>query len=119
MKTYLNRTLVITAVAGVMAVLAAPVAVASVYPTVRQLEEFGTVELYTTINAVGRVLWMILTGVAIIFFLLGGYRYLTAQGNAEEVKTANKILVYGLVALAVGLVARGLIFLAADILGAP
>lgn len=109
----------IAVVAGVAAVLTAQAAFAAAYPTVRQLDEFGTPELYAAINSVGRVLWMILTGVAIIFFLLGGYRYLTAQGNSEEVKAANKILVYGLVALAVGLVARGLIFLAADILGAP
>ena len=84
--------------------------------TVYQRTVFGTIQVMATLNNLSGILWVVLIGVAIIFFTIGGYRYLTWQGNAEEVKTANKMLIYGLVALAVGLVARGLIYLVNDIL---
>lgn len=74
-------------------------------------------------NIIGNVidtLWIVLIGTSIIFTLLAGFRFLTAQGNAEQVRTAAKMLLYGMVALGVGLVAKGIVFLVEDVItGSP
>ena len=78
---------------------------------------FGFSDLTATIRNLTNALTFILFAVAIIFFLLAGFNYLTAAGSEEKVKTAHKQLIYGLVALAVGIVARGLIFIVVDVIG--
>lgn len=57
--------------------------------------------------------WMltILILVAIIFFIYAGFLYLTSGGEEEKVKTAKGYVVYGLIAVAVGLLAKGFISL--------
>lgn len=69
---------------------------------------FSNVE--ATLDKLIDVLWTVLIAVATIYFILAGYKYLTAGGNPEAARTATKMIFYGMVALAIGLVSRGLIF---------
>lgn len=66
-------------------------------------------------NNLVTMLWVVLIAAATIYFILAGFKYLSAQGNAETVRKANKMMLYGMIALAIGLVARGVIFLVEDI----
>jgi hypothetical protein len=57
-------------------------------------------------DILGWMFWaLIVLGVAM--FLVGGYRYATAGGDAESVSKANKTLLYAAIAIVVGLVAGG------------
>lgn len=57
--------------------------------------------------------WMFtgLLVLATIFIILAGYKYLTGGGNPEKIKEANHQVLYAAVAIAIGLVARGVEFL--------
>ncbi len=48
---------------------------------------------------------------AIIMFLVGGYRYVTSAGDAEKIHSANKTLLYAAIAIVVALVAAGIPYL--------
>ncbi len=41
------------------------------------------------------------TAVAVLFIILGGYRYMTSQGNQDQVEGARKTILYGVIGLAV------------------
>ncbi|MDO8515901.1 MAG: hypothetical protein Q7S28_01475 [bacterium] len=43
---------------------------------------------------------------SVLFIMFAAYRYLTAGGEPEAVKTANKMLLYAAVAVAVGILAK-------------
>lgn len=45
---------------------------------------------------------------AVIMFLVAAYRYLTSSGEPEKVGKANKTLLYGAIAVVVGLLAGGI-----------
>ena len=50
-------------------------------------------------------IWMFTGVVAFILVLTAGYYLVTSQGNAEDLKKANKMLVWGLVGIFVSLLA--------------
>jgi len=54
---------------------------------------------------------------AVIFILIAAFKYMTAQGDAEGVKTAHKMLVWSAVALAVALISVGAVFIVRSFLG--
>ena len=62
-------------------------------------------------------IFVFLVIVAIIFVLLAAFNYLTAGGDPEKVKTASNELIYAAIAIAVGLLARGLPLLVSGIVG--
>lgn len=82
-------------------------------PTQRTRIQFSNIT--GTLSYLIDVLWVLLIGAATISFLLAGYRYVVSQGNPEQVRVAHKMILYGAIALAVGLVARGLVFFVTDV----
>lgn len=52
-----------------------------------------------------------------IFIVIAGIRYITAGGNPEKVKGATQALIWGVVGIAVALIARGVPLLIATFLG--
>ena len=54
---------------------------------------------------------------AIIMLFIAAYTYLTAAGEPEKVKKAHKLLLYAVIAIAVGLLAYGIPKLVEDFLG--
>src|SRR3989344_1037062 len=73
------------------------------------------------INILGTLLnWMftLLMIVATMFILYAAFIYLTARGDPEKVKTASNQLIYAAVAIAVALVAQGIRFIVAQLVGA-
>jgi hypothetical protein len=53
------------------------------------------------------VFWGLIV-LAVVMFLVGGYRYVTSGGEAERVSKANRTLLYAAIAVAVALIAAGI-----------
>jgi hypothetical protein len=51
-------------------------------------------------------LFWFLIALAVVFGVIGAYRYLTSAGDSEKVKKANSTLLYAAIAIAVALLAR-------------
>jgi len=47
--------------------------------------------------------------VAVIFFILAAYDFVTAGGNPEKVDSARQKLIYGVIGIIIALVARGIV----------
>ena len=52
-----------------------------------------------------------------IFILVAAFQYLTAAGDAEKLGKAKNTLIYAIVAIAIGLLARGIPFIIQSITG--
>ena len=93
-------------------------------PFVAFAQQFGAPPAPTTVVAFESVIntvltWMFsfLVFLAIVFVLVAAFKYLTAAGDPEKVKSASNTLVYAAVAIAVALLARGLPYLVGGVVG--
>lgn len=68
------------------------------------------------INLINWVLG-ILALIAVIFILMGGFRWMTAGGNEESVETAKKILISAIIGLVIVMAAWGIALYAVTVLG--
>lgn len=59
----------------------------------------------------------ILALIAVIFILMGGFRWMTAGGNEESVETAKKILISAIIGLVIIMAAWGIALYAVTVLG--
>ncbi|MDD4412921.1 MAG: hypothetical protein PHR00_04760 [Patescibacteria group bacterium] len=64
-----------------------------------------------------RILYTLFFILAVIFILMAGFGYLTAGGDPAKVKKASSKLIYGIIGVAVGLLATGVRALVENILG--
>ncbi|RME55727.1 hypothetical protein D6779_12150 [Candidatus Parcubacteria bacterium] len=55
--------------------------------------------------------------IAVIFVLLAAWKYLTAAGDADKVKSANQSLIYAAVAVGVALIAKGVPTIVSTLMG--
>ena len=63
-------------------------------------------------------LFTILIFLAVLFIIIAAFKYLTAAGDPEKVKSASNMLIYAAVAIAVALLARGFPTIICRIFGA-
>lgn len=75
-------------------------------------------QLITIINTIVNWMFGILLAVAVILILYSAFLYLTSGGDEEKVKTAKKYLVYAIIAVAIGIVAKGIVYLIVQLFGA-
>jgi hypothetical protein len=63
--------------------------------------------------------WMFtfLVVLSIVFILIAAFKYLTASGDPEKVKSASHTLIYAVIAVAVGLLARGVPLIVGSFIG--
>lgn len=62
---------------------------------------WGTQDLRTTIMLIVNILMGFLGIIAVLIVLFGGFKWMTAQGNEEQVGEAKKMIIAGIVGLAV------------------
>ncbi len=62
---------------------------------------WGTQDLRTTIMLIINIILGFLGIIAIIIVLYGGFKWMTAAGNEEQVGEAKKIIIAGIVGLAI------------------
>lgn len=61
----------------------------------------GQADLKTTIGQLIRVLLGFLGVVAVVIILLGGFKWMTAGGNDEKVAEAKRLIIAGIIGLAI------------------
>lgn len=64
-----------------------------------------------------RIVFAVLGALAVLFIILAGFRFITAQGNPQEISKAKSTIMYALVGLVVALLAEGLVALTLGKLG--
>ena len=71
----------------------------------------------SSLCAIANWLFYFLIIVAVIFVVYAAFKYLTAAGDPEKVKTASHILLYAAIAIVVGIFAKALPTLVSSIIG--
>lgn len=61
----------------------------------------GSSDLPTTIASIIRVILSFLGIVAVVIILLGGFKYMTAGGQDQKVQDAKKLIIAGIIGLAI------------------
>jgi membrane protease YdiL (CAAX protease family) len=76
------------------------------------------IDLIQVLENVRDWLFTILLIVAVIFIIIAGYNFVTAQGDPEKVRTARNFVLYALVGVAVAVASYALVnFIVEDIMG--
>ena len=98
----MNKKLV--TVAATVALLALPLASMAIpNPTVpNTLPNFSVISL---INTILNFIWPIFIGFSVIMFIIAGFYFISAQGEPEGVAKARQFLIWGVVGIAVGVIA--------------
>ena len=79
----------------------------------------GTQDIRITIANIIRVAMGLLGIVAVVIILVGGFKYMTAMGNEDAVKTAKRLIVSGIIGLLIILTAYAIAtFIINSIIGA-
>lgn len=68
-------------------------------------------------DAIFYLLWPIFAAYAVIMFIIAGFQFLTARGEPAEVAKARQSVVYGMVGVAVGVLAFSIPFIVKGLLG--
>ena len=74
-----------------------------------ELEELPDVDLIATLGNIADWLFYLLLGVAVIFIVIGGIYYATAQGDPEKVRKAGQNILYAMIGVIVASMAKGLV----------
>jgi len=69
------------------------------------------------INTAVNWLFFLLIALVVIFIILAAFKYLTAAGDPEKVKSANHTLIYAVVAIVVAIIAKALPYLVGTLFG--
>lgn len=67
----------------------------------------ATIDIPTIISTVTSWLFGLLLALATIFIIIAAFLYLTSAGDEEKVKKAKNLIVYAIIAIAIGFVAYG------------
>lgn len=103
----MKKLLTILAVISVLSIPALSMAQMQAAP--EPIQDFQTVG--GVLNVFNRVINWIFTFLmiaAVVFILVAAFKYLTAGGDATKVQTANKMLLYAAIAIAVAVLSRSI-----------
>lgn len=75
------------------------------------LEELPDVDLMATLENIADWLFYLLLGIAVVFIVIGGIYYVTAQGDPDKIKKAGQTIQYALIGVIVASLAKGLVAL--------
>ncbi len=68
-------------------------------------------------DAIFSLLWPIFAAYAVIMFIVAGFKFLTAQGDPQDVQGARDAVIYGAVGVALGILAFSIPFIIKIALG--
>ena len=101
------------------AILATPFLVGAqpVLPDAGQsgIQTYG--QLRNKFDVVGNWMFGILLLLAVIFIIVAAFKYLTSGGDAEKTKSARDFIIYAVIAIAVAILAKGIIALVGSFFG--
>jgi len=97
-----------------VAVLIAPVAAMAIDYTVPQQQSLDVPGL---VDKILTPVWQIFIGLAVIMIIVAGVLFLTAGGAAEKIATARQALIWGVVGIAIGVLAFSITYIVKFALG--
>ena len=68
-------------------------------------------------NTIINWIFTVLLVVAVVVILLAAFNFLTASGDEAKVKTAQRQLLYALIAIVIGALAKGLVLVISNLVG--
>ena len=68
-------------------------------------------DVIATLGNIADWLFYILIGVSVLFIVIAGLEYTTAQGDPEKIKSAGQKVLYSLIGIIVASLAKGLVIL--------
>ncbi|OGY67979.1 MAG: hypothetical protein A3I24_03215 [Candidatus Harrisonbacteria bacterium RIFCSPLOWO2_02_FULL_41_13b] len=71
----------------------------------------ATMRLFGIINTLTNFLLGLLIALSIIFIIYAAFLYLTAAGEEENYKTAKQVIWYAIIAIAVGLLSKAIVYI--------
>jgi len=69
------------------------------------------------INKFGGWFYSVLVALAVIFIIYAAFKFLTAGGDEKNIETAKQQLIYAIIALAVAMLATGVVAVMKEFLG--
>jgi len=75
-------------------------------------------DITNLVNSVLRTTAYIFTAIVVVLFVVAGILFLTAQGAPEKLATARSAFLWGVVGVAVGIIAYSIVLIVAGVLGA-
>jgi hypothetical protein len=70
-----------------------------------------TTDVMATLGNIADWIFYILIGVSVLFIVIAGIEYVTAQGDPEKIKAAGQKVLYALIGIIVAALAKGLVIL--------
>lgn len=89
-------------------VLVAPAIVLAQPPV--DAPDWQDIGIWDALDSITNYLFWVLMIVAAIFIIIAGYNFVTAAGDPDKTKTARNFVLYALVGVLVGFLARGLVY---------
>ena len=68
-------------------------------------------DVMATLGNIADWLFYILIGVSVLFIVIAGFEYTTAQGDPEKIKSAGQKVLYALIGIIVASLSKGLVIL--------
>lgn len=75
-------------------------------------------DIIELIDTVASWLFTIILALAVVMLLYAAFLWLTASGDEDKVSTARKVLIYALIGIAIAFIAKGLVALIQELVGA-
>jgi len=90
--------------------------------TIKYDETYGTVKgalccLISTVYYITDLMFFALITVSVIFVIMGGFLFIQSQGSPEKLATAKSYIVYAIIGVLVGLLAKAIPALAKMVVG--
>lgn len=69
----------------------------------------GTPSVEDTIKNITNVLLFLIGAVSVIMLIIGGFKYVTSNGNADQIKSAKNTIMYAIIGIVVAITAYAIV----------
>jgi len=97
--------------------LALPLLVAAQPDRLEDTLPGGASDVVDLIDTLTNWFFTILLVLAVLVIIMAAFRYLTSAGDATKVSGAHKMLIYAVIALVVAFLAKGIVYVVAQLVG--
>jgi len=80
-------------------------------------QKWKNVDIWSALDTVTNYIFWLVIMAAVIFIIVAGYNFITAAGEPEKIKTAQRMVLYALIGVLVVFLAWGLVKLVEGVLG--
>ncbi len=116
MKRLLQNIIAVAVIlAGVTAIVAAPQPAFActgkecITDGAENVDTGSTKTVPSAIKTVTQVLLFLVGAVSVIMLVIGGFKYVVSNGNAEQIKSAKNTIMYAIIGLVVAIVAYAVV----------